>query len=154
MNDLLRSHLNWLIGQGRGRGQLKTPGILNLSGLSDDEKLARITSICLILIGVVLIVSMAADRYLIGVLMLAVPGMFFLLVGSPVRVLMMAFALQIVLSISQLNILLTVISVLVILVVFTISALGILSASNIARRTGTESGSYLTDISTLSRLIA
>lgn len=49
---------------------------------------------------------------------------------------------------------LTVISVLVILVVFTISTLGILSASNIARRTGTESGSYLTDISTLSRIVA
>jgi len=49
---------------------------------------------------------------------------------------------------------LTTVAVLVILIVISISTLGILSASNIARRTGTESGNYLTDVSTLSRFIA
>lgn len=37
---------------------------------------------------------------------------------------------------------------------FAVSALGILSASNVAERTGTETGSYLTDTSTLSRIMA
>lgn len=49
---------------------------------------------------------------------------------------------------------LTVLAALVILVVFSVSILGIISTSDIARRTGTESGSYITDISTLSRIIA
>jgi uncharacterized membrane protein YjjB (DUF3815 family) len=66
--------------------------------------LARITSICLILIGAVFIISIAADHYLIGVLLLAVPGILFLIMGSPVRILMMVFALQIVLTITQLSV--------------------------------------------------
>ncbi len=49
---------------------------------------------------------------------------------------------------------LTAIAVLIILVVFTVSALGILSASNVAQRTENESGSYLTDTSVLARLSA
>ncbi len=73
------------------------------AGLSDDDKLARITLISLIIIGVVLIVSMVTQHLLIGILLLAVPGILFLLAGSPVRVLMMAFALQIVLTLAQLE---------------------------------------------------
>lgn len=49
---------------------------------------------------------------------------------------------------------LTVLAALVILVVFSVSVLGIVSTSSISRRTGTESGSYITDISTLSRIVA
>lgn len=71
--------------------------------MSDDEKLARITLISLIIIGIVLIVSMVTHHLLIGILLLAVPGILFLLAGSPVRVLMMAFALQIVLTLAQLE---------------------------------------------------
>lgn len=41
----------------------------------------------------------------------------------------------------------------VILVVFSISAMGILSAADIAQGTGNESGNYLTDVSVLSRII-
>ena len=73
------------------------------AGLSDNDKLARITLISLIVIGSVLIVSMVTDHILIGILLLAVPGILFLLAGSPVRVLMMAFALQIVLTLTQLE---------------------------------------------------
>ncbi len=71
--------------------------------MSDDEKLARITLISLIIIGIVLIVSMVTQHLLVGILLLAVPGILFLLAGSPVRVLMMAFALQIVLTLAQLE---------------------------------------------------
>ncbi|MBD3277865.1 MAG: hypothetical protein GF388_06170 [Candidatus Aegiribacteria sp.] len=49
---------------------------------------------------------------------------------------------------------LTALAVLVILVVFAISASGILSVSNIAKRTGPEGGSYITETSTLARLVA
>ena len=49
---------------------------------------------------------------------------------------------------------LTVLAGFVILVVFSISAMGILSAADVAQRTGHESGSYLTDVSVLSRLIS
>lgn len=49
---------------------------------------------------------------------------------------------------------LTVLAALVILVVFSVSISGIVSTSDIARRTGTDSGSYITDVSTLSRIIA
>ena len=47
---------------------------------------------------------------------------------------------------------LTVIAVLIILIVFTVSALGIQSAANVAQRTEAETGNYLTDTSVLSRL--
>ncbi len=49
---------------------------------------------------------------------------------------------------------LTVLAGLVILTVFSVSALGIVSTSNIIRRTGSESGSYITDVSTFSRIVA
>ena len=49
---------------------------------------------------------------------------------------------------------LTVLAGFVILIVFSISAMGILSAADVAQRTGHESGSYLTDVSVLSRLIS
>ncbi len=83
---------------------MKLHGFLDLSGLSDDDKLARITSISFILIGFVLVASIAADHYLIAVLLFAVPGILFLLAGSPSRVLMMVFALQILFTIAQLSI--------------------------------------------------
>jgi len=83
---------------------LKLSGLLDFSGLSDDDKLARITSMSFILIGFVLVASIAADHYLIGVLLFAVPGILFLLAGSPVRILMMVFALQILLTFAQLSI--------------------------------------------------
>ncbi|MEN8208010.1 MAG: O-antigen ligase family protein [Candidatus Fermentibacteria bacterium] len=71
--------------------------------LSDNNKVSRITLISLIIIGIVLIVSMFTDHLLIGVLLLGVPGVMFLLAGSPVRVLMAAFAMQIILTLTQLN---------------------------------------------------
>jgi len=71
--------------------------------MSDDDKLARITLISLITIGIVLIISMVTQHILIGILLLAVPGILFLLAGSPVRILMMTFALQIVLTLAQLQ---------------------------------------------------
>ncbi len=71
--------------------------------MSDDDKLVRITLISLIFIGIVLIASMVTEHLLIGILLLAVPGILFLLAGSPVRILMMVFALQIVLTLAQLN---------------------------------------------------
>lgn len=49
---------------------------------------------------------------------------------------------------------LTALSIVVILAVFSVSVLGILSTSDMSRRTGTDTGSYLTDVSTLSRLVA
>lgn len=49
---------------------------------------------------------------------------------------------------------LTALAVVVILAVFIVSALGILSTTELSRRTGTDTGSYLTDTSTLSRLVA
>ena len=49
---------------------------------------------------------------------------------------------------------LTIIAALIILIVFTISTLGILSAANVAQRTETETGNYLTDTSVLSRIVA
>lgn len=49
---------------------------------------------------------------------------------------------------------LTALAIVVILAVFTVSALGILSTTELSERTGTDTGSYLTDTSTLSRLVA
>ncbi|MFO8182824.1 MAG: O-antigen ligase family protein [Candidatus Aegiribacteria sp.] len=57
----------------------------------------------LVLIGVILLVAMAAEKFTLGVLLLGVPGILFLLAGSPVRVLMAIFALQIVLTLTQLS---------------------------------------------------
>ena len=71
--------------------------------MSDDDKLSRITLISIIIIGIVLIVSMVTQHLLMGIMLLAVPGILFLLAGSPVRVLMMALALQIVLTLAQLE---------------------------------------------------
>lgn len=47
---------------------------------------------------------MVTKHYLIGVLVLGVPGILFLLAGSPVRILMSVFALQIILTITQLDV--------------------------------------------------
>ena len=71
--------------------------------MSDDDKLSRITLISIIIIGIVLIVSMVTQHLLMGIMLLAVPGILFLLAGSPVRILMMTFALQIVLTLAQLE---------------------------------------------------
>lgn len=49
---------------------------------------------------------------------------------------------------------LTALAVVVILAVFIVSALGILSTTELSKRTGTDTGSYITDTSTLSRLVA
>jgi len=45
---------------------------------------------------------MVTEHYMIGVLLLGVPCILFLLAGSPVRVLMVVFALQIILTVTQL----------------------------------------------------
>ena len=71
--------------------------------LSDDAKVSGITLISLIIIGIVLIVSMITDHLFMGVLLLAVPGIMFLLAGSPVRVLMVTFAVQIILTLTELS---------------------------------------------------
>jgi hypothetical protein len=71
--------------------------------LNDEERLSRIFSFGLILTGIVITVSMVTEHLMIGVLLLAVPGILFLLAGSPIRILMVVFALQIVLSLAQLS---------------------------------------------------
>ncbi len=77
--------------------------LVDPSRLSDDDKLSRLILISLIFIGVVFIASIVTGHLLIGVLLLAVPGILFLITGSPVRVLMILFAIQIVLTLSQLS---------------------------------------------------
>lgn len=60
-------------------------------------------SLGLLIIGLVLIASMIYGRFLIGTMVLAVPGILFLMVGSPVRILAVIFGLQIILTIVQLS---------------------------------------------------
>ncbi|NOQ22160.1 MAG: hypothetical protein GQ565_05880 [Candidatus Aegiribacteria sp.] len=72
--------------------------------MKDEAGTSRIVSSGLILIGLVLTISMVTEHYMICVLLLGVPCILFLLAGSPVRVLMSVFALQIILTIAQLTV--------------------------------------------------
>lgn len=79
------------------------PEFLNLFRLRDDNFVSRLCSVSLFVIGLVLITSMFAKHPLLGVLLLAVPGVIFLLAGSPVRILMVVFSLQLVFTVFQLR---------------------------------------------------
>lgn len=58
---------------------------------------SRITVAELIIVGHVMITEMINGKFLIGVVILVVPGILFLLAGSPIRVLSVILGLQIVL---------------------------------------------------------
>ncbi len=79
------------------------PEFLNFSGLRDDEFVSRFCSVSLFVIGLVLITSMFSKHLLLGVLLLTVPAAIFLLAGSPVRILMVIFSLQLVFTVFQLG---------------------------------------------------
>ncbi len=55
------------------------------------------------MIALVLTIAMASRHFLIGAALLGVPALLFLLMGSPVRILMAVFSLQIVLTATQLS---------------------------------------------------
>jgi len=55
-----------------------------------------VITICFILIGLILAASIVSNNFLIGVALVGVPGILFLLAGSPIRVLMVVFAVQII----------------------------------------------------------
>ena len=80
-----------------------SPEFLNFSGLRDDDFVSRLCSVSLFVIGLVLMASMFSQHLLLGVLLLAVPAVIFLLAGSPVRILMVVFSLQLVFTVFQLR---------------------------------------------------
>ena len=55
------------------------------------------------MIGAALIIAMLSDRFMLVALLLALPGVLFLLAGSPLRVLSVIIGLQIVLTVTQLS---------------------------------------------------
>jgi len=76
---------------------------MELSGSNTQKLTSRITAAGLIFIGFVMITSMIYGKFLIGVAILVIPGILFLLAGSPIRVLSFIVGLQIVLTITQLS---------------------------------------------------
>lgn len=76
---------------------------MKLSGLNTPKLTSRITLSGFFIIGLVMIAGMINSRFLYGIILLAVPCILFLLAGSPIRVLLVVFALQIILTIAQLG---------------------------------------------------
>ena len=76
---------------------------MELSGADTQKLTSRITVLGLIIIGSVMITSMICGKSLIGIAILVVPGILFLLAGSPIRVLSITVGLQIILTITQLS---------------------------------------------------
>ena len=86
-----------------GDSELNNSGSMKLSG-SDTQKLtSRITAAGLIIIGFVMITAMIYGKFLIGIAILVIPGILFLLAGSPIRVLSLIVGMQIILTITQLT---------------------------------------------------
>lgn len=88
---------------GEGLGHLRIPLITGYQGSREEAGDSRIVTLGLVLIGVVLLLAMAVEKFMLGALLLGVPGILFLIAGSPVRVLIVIFALQIVLTLAQLS---------------------------------------------------
>ncbi len=76
---------------------------MRLSGLNTQKLTSRITAAGLIIIGLVMITSMVYGKFFIGVAILVIPGILFLLAGSPIRVLSFIVGLQIILTVTQLS---------------------------------------------------
>ncbi len=82
---------------------MNIPGSMELSGSNTQKLTSRITAVGLIIIGIVMIASMIYGKFFIGVAILVVPGILFLLAGSPIRVLSFIIGFQIILTITQLS---------------------------------------------------
>ena len=68
-----------------------------------NRNLSRVCAAGLWLIGAILVLAMFKDKFTLAVVLLAVPGILYLVGGSPLRVLSMLFGIHIVLTITQLS---------------------------------------------------
>jgi len=64
---------------------------------------SRLVTICLVLLGVILTAGLLADRFLLVAAMLAASSVLFMTAGSPIRVVSLILAIQIVFTIAQLT---------------------------------------------------
>ncbi len=82
---------------------MSIPDLMELSGSNTQKLTSRITAAGLIIIGLVMIASMIYGKFFIGVAILVIPGILFLLAGSPIRVFSFIVGLQIILTVTQLS---------------------------------------------------
>ena len=68
-----------------------------------NRTLSRVCVAGLWLIGAILVLAMFKEKFALAVFLMAVPGVLYLVGGSPLRVLSMLFGLQIILTITQLT---------------------------------------------------